>query len=53
MQHSAFQIKAIFFEITKHLFDPHATLVKAQSDFQVRQTGCQKPGFFLAFLPVR
>jgi len=51
-QHSAFQIKAVFFHITKHFLDPHSTRIGSQSHLFIGQIGCQTPGLFLTHSPV-
>src|SRR3989304_405856 len=51
-QHGSLQVKAMLFQVTKHLFDPHSAPVKLQGHPQIRQIGSQTPGFFLAAFPM-
>jgi len=47
-QVSAFQVKAIFFEIAEHFFNPHAPFITLSVLRGRRQIGGQQPGFFFA-----
>src|SRR3990170_1189697 len=51
-QHGTLQVKAMLFEITKHLISPHSAPVASQGDTPIRQIGGQTPGFFLPDLPM-
>src|SRR4030067_567786 len=46
------QVKAMFFQAAKHLFDPHPALVIFQGHTQSGQIGGQAPGFLFADLPM-
>lgn len=50
--HGALQIKTMFFQVAEHFFDPHPALIKTESCPQIRQIGCQIPGFFSAYFPM-
>ena len=51
-QHGVLQIKAMFLEITEHLFDPHPSSIIAQGQGGIGQVGGQTPGLFFTDLPV-
>src|SRR5271157_128991 len=52
MKHSTFQIKAVFFEVSKHLFDPHPSAIISHGQVGIRQIGGETPRFLFANLPV-
>jgi hypothetical protein len=47
-QMGPFQVKAMFFQVAKHFFNP-----QAQGEFGMQQIGRQEPGFLLANLPMQ
>jgi hypothetical protein len=53
LQHRAFQVEAIFFQVPMHLFTPGEEPVILQGHAPIRQVGGQKPGFPFACLPMR
>src|SRR5258708_3407512 len=48
-----FKVKAMFFEVAKHFFNPHAHSIKADSSLRSEQVGRNEGGFFLPTLPVQ
>src|SRR6266536_2488002 len=46
------QIEAMPFQISKHLLNPHAAAIQADSGSNCPLVGCQKPRLFLAFSPI-
>src|SRR5215813_5856209 len=48
-----FQVKAMFFQVTKHFFNPHPQAIQANSGLRADQVSCQEPGFGLAALPMQ
>lgn len=51
-QHRALQIKAMSFQIAKHLLGPHPASIRLQDHPAIRQVRGQTPQFVLAHLPV-
>ena len=51
-QHGALQIETLFFEVSKHFFDPHSSAIRAHGQGSIGQIGCQTPGLLFADLPV-
>jgi len=52
MQHDAFEIKAMAFEIAEHFFDPNVVRIGLEDQRQVGQIVCQPPGFIFSLFPV-
>src|SRR6266852_1630954 len=48
-----FKVKAMFFEVAKHFFNPHAHSIKADSCARGEQVGSNEGGFFLPTLMVQ
>src|SRR4030065_2269251 len=51
-QHCTLKVKAMFFQVTEHLFDPHSSSVISQGHTSIGQIGGQAPGLFFASLPM-
>jgi hypothetical protein len=49
---SALQIKAISFDVAKHLFGPHTAAISSQGGLWLGEAGCRKPRFFFADFPI-
>src|SRR4030066_279079 len=51
-QHGAFKVKAMTFQITEHLLNPHSTSIRLQSHLPVRKVSSQAPRLVFPNFPV-
>ena len=52
VQHGAFQIKTMPFQVTKHFFNPHSASISLKGQRSIRQIGHQTPGLVFASSPM-
>src|SRR3989337_2394502 len=51
-EHRTFQVKAMFFKVAEHLFNPHSADIKSQTHLQTGQISSQAPRFFFSDFPM-